>query len=59
MTSINKEKCIGCSSCEAVAPEIFEMQDGKAQVKKQPATEKENAKTKEAADICPVDAITP
>jgi len=59
MASVNKEKCIGCGSCEAVAPEIFEMQDSKARIKKQPASDEEKAKAKEAADICPVDAITP
>ena len=57
MVQINKEKCIGCGSCEAVAPEIFEIKDGKAVVKKQPETEDETQKAKEAASICPVDAI--
>ena len=51
---IDKEKCIGCGSCEAVCPKTFEMLDGKAVVKQQP---KELTCEKEVQDICPVQAI--
>ena len=57
MVSINKEKCIGCGSCVAVAPELFEMDEGKAHVKKQPETGEEKQKAKEVIEICPVDAV--
>lgn len=54
MVEVDKDSCIGCGSCVAVAPEIFELDDdGKADVKKDETTEK----TKEAATVCPVDAI--
>ncbi len=29
---INKEACIGCGSCEGIAPEVFKLNDGKAEV---------------------------
>jgi ferredoxin len=55
--TIDQEKCIGCGSCTAVCPDVFEMdENNKAQVKK----EKEEATdecTQEAVDICPVQAI--
>jgi ferredoxin len=55
--TIDQEKCIGCGSCTAVCPDVFEMdENNKAQVKK----EKEEATdecVQEAVDICPVQAI--
>jgi ferredoxin len=53
MTSVNKEKCIGCGLCASVCSEGFEIQDGKAQVKDPSAK-----CAKEAAEQCPVDAIS-
>ncbi len=49
-----KEKCIGCGLCESLCPEIYEMKDGKAIVKK---TNTDKKCAKEAADSCPVQAI--
>ena len=55
MTSVNKEKCIGCGLCASVCDEVFEMgDDGKAKVKAQ----KNIPCVKEAKDSCPVDAIS-
>jgi len=55
---INKEDCIGCGACESTAPELLEIKDGKAVVKKQPNSEEENKKAQQAKDICPTDAIS-
>ncbi len=51
---VDKEKCIGCGACVSVCGEVFEMKDGKANVK-----EKETDKkcVKEAEESCPVQAI--
>jgi ferredoxin len=52
---VDKDLCIGCGSCAAIAPEIFELgEDGKAFVKEQGDEEQ----AKEAAEACPVGAIT-
>ena len=55
MVKIDKKKCIGCGTCVAVCPEIFEMtDDNKAKIKS-----KKNASCiKEAIEACPVEAIS-
>jgi ferredoxin len=56
MVSVNKEKCIGCGACESICSAVFEVKDGKSQVKK--GQEKSKAPcVKEAAESCPVGAI--
>jgi len=58
VVSVDKEKCIGCGLCTSICPEVFVMgNDGKAEVKNQGAS-KEEEKVKNAADSCPVDAIS-
>ncbi len=51
---VDKNKCIGCGACVAVCS-TFEMKDGKAFAKK--AEVKKITCEKEAADVCPVQAI--
>ncbi len=52
---IDKEVCIGCGSCVAICPDVFELNDNnKAEVKEE---ESGSACIKEAEEICPVDAI--
>ncbi|MFH1364962.1 MAG: ferredoxin [archaeon] len=53
MIKINKKACIGCGSCEAICPEVFKMNKGKAEV----ISKKDLPCVKEAAESCPVDAI--
>lgn len=55
---INKEKCIGCGSCEAVASSLFTIKDGKAIAKKKDVSGADLKKAKEAEEICPVKAIS-
>jgi len=58
MVKVNKEKCIGCGLCVSVCPDVFELgDDGKSQVKKGASCEGKDC-CKEAAEGCPVDAIT-
>ena len=53
---VDRDLCIGCGLCASVAPEIFEMDDeGKAITL---VEETEDAAAQEAADACPVGAIT-
>ncbi|MCK5321978.1 MAG: ferredoxin [Candidatus Aenigmarchaeota archaeon] len=53
--TIDKDKCIGCGACEAICSDIFKMEDDKAVVTKEEVDDPKCAK--EAADLCPVDAI--
>lgn len=54
---VDADLCIGCGSCEAVAPDYFEIKDdGKSHVKKQYESEDEET-INEAIDVCPVHAI--
>ena len=57
---INKIDCKGCGACAAVAPELFEIDDeGKAiLLKKENLTDEDKEKIAEAADTCPVQAIS-
>jgi ferredoxin len=55
---VDKE-CIACDACVLAAPDHFKMheEDGHAFVAKQPASEEEEARCKEAQEACPVEAI--
>lgn len=53
---VDKEKCIGCGSCEAICSKTFMMKNGKA-IAKKPTLEKLDCE-EEARDSCPVDAIS-
>ncbi|MFM9413973.1 ferredoxin [Peptococcus simiae] len=55
---VDQDACLGCASCEAVAPEIFSMNaDGKAEALNE-VTEDQKATAQEAIDICPVSCIS-
>jgi ferredoxin len=52
---VDQEKCIGCGVCASICPDVFEINaEGVSQVKSEENTEC----AKQAADSCPVDAIT-
>jgi ferredoxin len=54
---VDKETCVGDETCVEVCPEVFEM-DGDVAVAKMEAVPKNlEAKCKEAAESCPVEAI--
>ncbi len=53
--NVDKSLCIGCGACAAIHPEIFEIgDDGLAEG----VNEGEEAAINEAAESCPVQAIT-
>jgi ferredoxin len=55
---VDKEACIGCELCVQTCPEVFEMQGDKAEVIAEPVPEDAEDTCKEAAENCPVDAIS-
>ena len=56
MPTVDTKKCIGCGACASICEEVFEMKNGKSQVKK--GQEKcKIACVKEAIEACPVEAI--
>jgi len=53
---VDKESCIGCGTCVAIAPKTFKLgDDGKAEVIE--SSDDSGEKIKEAAEACPVKAI--
>jgi len=58
MVKVDKNKCIGCGACASICEEVFEIKNGKSLVKKGQEKSKIPC-VKEAADSCPVNAITP
>ena len=52
---VDKEKCIGCGSCEAMCPEVFKIVDGKARVLE---AKTDKRCVPQAEEACPVDAIS-
>lgn len=55
---VDKE-CIACDACVLAAPDHFKMHegDGHAFVVKQPGSDEEESRCKEAMEACPVEAI--
>lgn len=57
MVKVDQDKCIGCGACTVICPEVFELRDdGKSHVKDPKGAGED--KIKEAADSCPVGAIS-
>ena len=56
---IDPEACIGCAACEGICPEVFEMtDDDQAIAKSDQVPEAFEEACREAAESCPVDAIS-
>jgi len=55
---IDKNKCLGCGTCVALAPEVFEIgEDGKSKVKEGADLEKNKDLIKQTKDSCPTQAV--
>ena len=55
---VDQDACIGCGLCPETCPEVFEMPEDKALVKVDTVPPGAEDKAREAAESCPVDAIT-
>lgn len=55
---VDEETCIGCGLCETICPEIFSMEGDVAVAKAGPVPAEVEDTCQEAADECPVQAIT-
>ena len=56
---VNKDSCIGCGACVAVCPKVFDLADeGYATAKVNEVAEEDKAACAEAAEGCPVSAIS-
>jgi ferredoxin len=55
---VEKDACIGCGTCPAICPEIFEMDDdGLATTLKEQVPQDLEESAQEAAESCPTEAI--
>lgn len=56
--TVNPDTCIGCGLCVSTCPAVFEMQGDVAVVIADPVPPEAEASCREAAEGCPVSAIT-
>ena len=54
---VDEDACVGDGSCVSICPEIFEMEGEVAKTKMDEVPEALEASCREAADVCPVEAI--
>lgn len=55
---VNQDVCIGCGACQAIAPDVFEINDeGLAQAKVEEVPEEVMEDATDAKEGCPVGAI--
>lgn len=55
---VSENLCIGCGACQALAADVFEINDnGVSEVIKEPTEDNQN-NAKDAADACPTNAIS-
>ncbi len=55
---VNEDLCVGDGTCVEVCPDVFEMHGDVAVAKMETIPEQLEDSCKEAADSCPVEAIT-
>ncbi|MBC8481941.1 MAG: ferredoxin [Planctomycetes bacterium] len=58
MKAIVDDNCTGCGLCCQTCPEVFQLSDDMAEVIADPIPEDVQDTAQQAADECPVDAIT-
>ncbi len=59
-TQVSKDLCIGCELCPSLEPSLYRMDDDglAVAVKNSTLSDEEAEKAREAAESCPVDAIS-
>ena len=55
---VDKDLCTGCGLCVSTCPEVFEMEDDVAAVKVDTVPKDVEESCKQAAEDCPVEAIS-
>ena len=55
---VDEDMCTGCGLCVDICPEVFSMADDVAEVIADPVPEDDIEACQEAAESCPVDAIS-
>jgi len=55
---VDEDLCTGCGLCEETCPDVFVLGDETATVKVDVVPEEAEASCREAAEGCPVEAIT-
>jgi ferredoxin len=53
--SVNKDLCIGCGACQSLCPDMFKLND---EGKSEPISQDDKTCAINAAESCPVQAIT-
>lgn len=57
-TKVNKEICIGCGACQAMVPDVFELDDdGLATCKSESINDENKDEVMDASESCPTGAI--
>jgi ferredoxin len=56
--TVDADLCTGCGLCESTCPEVFELQDDVAVVKVDTVPKDVEESCKQAAEDCPVEAIS-
>lgn len=54
---VDEDACLGDGSCVSICPEVFEMEGDVAKAKIEEVPENLHESCREAADVCPVEAI--
>ncbi len=55
---VDKDTCTGCGLCVDSCPEVFDMTDGAVSVKVDTVPAENEDSAKQAAEDCPVEAIS-